>query len=95
MAKYLDLTGLSHLIDKLNIPNITNWYGTCATAAATAKKESTIDGFPTTLTTGLRVNIKFTYANGVASPTLSINGGEAINIKRYGTTAPSTSAASS
>lgn len=72
-----------------------NYYGTCTTAGGTAAKTATITGFPTTLTAGQKVSIRFTYANTVANPTLSINGGTAIAIKRYGTTAPSTSAASS
>lgn len=71
------------------------YYGTSSTAAATVKKEAMITGFPATLKAGLRVTIKFTYANGVANPTLSINSGTAVAIKRYGTTAPSTSAATS
>lgn len=72
-----------------------NYYGTCTTAASTVTKSATVTGFPTTLTEGQKVSIKFTNANSVANPTLSINGGTAIAIKRYGTTAPSTSAASS
>lgn len=68
------------------------YYGTCSTAAATAAKTASITGFPTTIFAGMKVVIKFTYANGVANPTLSINSGSAIAIKRYGTTAPSTSA---
>lgn len=71
------------------------WYGECATAAATAAKTVTITGFPSTLVAGTAVAIKFTYTNSVASPTLSINSGTAYSIIRYGTTAPSTSVASS
>lgn len=71
------------------------YYGTCSTAAATVAKTTTITDFPTTLHTGIRVSVKFSNANTVANPTLSINGGTAIAIKRYGTTAVSTSAASS
>lgn len=69
-------------------------YGTCATAAATAAKVVTCADF-TTLLTGVTIHVKFTYANGVANPTLNVNGTGAKNIYRYGTTAPSTSAASS
>lgn len=72
-----------------------SYYGTCSTAAATVKKDVSIVGFPTTLKTGLKVTVRFANANGVANPTLSINSGTAVAIKRYGTTAPSTSAASS
>lgn len=71
------------------------YYGTCSTAAATVAKTTTITDFPTTLHTGIRVSVKFSNANTVANPTLSINSGTAIAIKRYGTTAVSTSAASS
>lgn len=77
------------------VPEQKLWYGTCATASGTAKKETTITDFPTTLTAGLHIAIKFTYANGIANPKLAINGGTEIAIKRYGTTAPSTSSASS
>ena len=71
------------------------YYGECSTAGATAAKTVTIANFPDTLVTGMRVTIKFTNYNAKANPTLSINGGTAVSIKRYGTTAPSTSAASS
>lgn len=47
-------------------------YGTCGTAAATAAKVSTIDGF--LLYPGVTVSIKFTYANTAANPTLNVNG---------------------
>ena len=73
-------------------------YLTCSTAAATAAKTTTlVTGSFTSadLVTGAQVIVKFTNANGVASPTLSVNGTTAKSIKRYGTTAPSTSAASS
>lgn len=69
-------------------------YGTCDTAAATAAKTTTITGVDE-LTTGLTIYVKFTYANGVANPTLQVNNLTAKAIKRYGTTAPGTSAAAS
>ena len=47
-------------------------YGTCSTAASTAKKTATISGF--SLYTGVIVSIKFTITNTAASPTLNING---------------------
>lgn len=90
-----------------------SFYGTCSTAAATAAKEVIINNpniNSVTLVRGMVLTVKFTYANGVASPTLTLfnNGGTeaspskgattlvaAKNIYRYGTTAPSTSAASS
>ena len=72
-------------------------YGTCATARDTARKVvSDIPQFTSSyLVAGTTVFIKFTNANGVANPTLSINGTTAKSIKRYGTTAPSTARASS
>ena len=89
------------------------FYGTCATAAATAAKEVIINDTNVTeasFINGMTLAVKFTYANGVASPTLTCynNSGTAASptkgsttllasksIIRYGTTAPSTSAASS
>ena len=69
-------------------------YGTCATAAATPNKVVTLTDF-NALETGVTVKVKFTYANGVASPKLNINNTGDIAIMRYGSTAPSTSAATS
>lgn len=64
------------------------YYGVCGTAAATAAKTVTVDGFE--LVTGAMVIVKFTYANSVESPTLNVNGTGAKPIRRYGTTAAST-----
>lgn len=72
-------------------PNVV--YCTCATAAATAAKVATIEaGSLASLNEGDQAIVKFTNANGVANPTLDIGGTGAKSIKRYGTTAPSTSA---
>lgn len=71
----------------------TSLYAVCNTAANVAKKEITIPGL--TLTEGTTIYVKFTNSNSIANPTLAVNGGTAYSIKRYGTTAPSTSAASS
>ena len=89
------------------------FYGTCATAAATAAKEVIINDPNVTeasFIVGMTLAVKFTYANGKASPTLTCfnNSGTAASptkgsttllaaksIMRYGTTAPSTSAATS
>lgn len=84
---------------KLNVagtelPIGSTLYGTCATAAATAAKVVTCANFDKLLT-GVTIHVKFTYHNGVANPTLNVNSTGAIAIKRYGTTAPSTAAASS
>jgi hypothetical protein len=69
------------------------YYGTCGTAAATAAKVATVNGV-TELKTGITIAVKFTYTNTIANPTLNVNSLGAKSIKRYGTTAPSTSAAS-
>ena len=92
----------------------SSFYGTCSTAAATAAKEVIINDpaitDAITLINGMTLAVKFTYANGVASPKITVynNGGSAASpskgsttliaeksIMRYGTTAPSTSAATS
>ena len=80
-------------------------YGYCTTAAGTAAKTvslytgngSTADGTwaAADLFHGLTITVRFQYSNSVASPTLNVNGTGAKPIYRYGTTAPSTSAASS
>lgn len=71
-------------------------FGTCSTAAATAAKTVTLDdSMAFTLAKGASVFVKFTNANGVASPTLNVNGTGAKNIYRYGSTAPSTTAKTS
>lgn len=71
-------------------------FGSCSTAAGTAAKTVTLDdSMSFTLEKGASVFVKFTNANGVANPTLAVNGTTAASIKRYGTTAPSTSAATS
>lgn len=92
----------------------SSFYGTCSTAAATAAKEVIINDpaitDAITLINGMTLAVKFTYANGVASPKITVynNGNTAASpskgattliaeksIMRYGTTAPSTSAATS
>lgn len=79
----------------IGVKGNTSYYGTCTTAAATATKAATITGFPSTPTTGMKISVRFTNNNAIADPKLSINGGTAIAIKRYGTTAPSTSTTTS
>lgn len=104
MVKYLDGAGLTHFWEKIKskisgdisantgkmIP-----YGYCTTAAKTVAKVVTVEPAITELTEGLTIAVKFEYANAVANPTLNVNGFGAHAIKRYGTTAPSTNAASS
>lgn len=101
---FLDNIGVAYLWGKVKsyvsgvLPSthadLAPLYGTCSTAAKTAAKTTTIGGV-TELTTGLTIYVRFTNANDVANPTLQVNLLEAKAIKRYGTTAPSTAAASS
>lgn len=63
--------------------NGTMLYGTCTTAAATAAKTATVNGF--SLYAGVTVSIKFTYANTASSPTLNVNGTGAKGIRTNGT----------
>lgn len=76
-----------------NAPGRLIPYGYCGTAAGTAAKTVTVSPVPVSLTEGLIIAVKFQYANTIANPTLNVNGLGAIAIKRYGTTAVSTSAA--
>lgn len=88
MAK-ITAGGATHLI-------ASTCYATCPTAAGTAAKVATVqDSQDFTLVDGVTVHVKFTNANSVANPTLNVNGTGAKHIMRYGTTAVSTSAASS
>ena len=61
-------------------------YGTCSTAAAIAAKTVSISDI-TSLTEGLVIYIKFTYANSATSPTLNLNDLGAKAIMQYGSTA--------
>lgn len=81
----------------------SSFYGTCETPQETAAKiaklaDANIDTFKEVV--GMLVSIKFTAANIVANPTLTLqtSGGTQLfaakSIMRYGTTAPNTSAAS-
>lgn len=73
-------------------------YYTCSTAAGTAAKTITTDSTnkwtSSDLFEGLTIYVKFINSNSVSSPTLNIDSTGAKPIYRYGTTAPSTSAAS-
>lgn len=103
----IDLTGKADVSDiPENVSDLTNdsgfitspnvVYCTCSTASGTVLKEATIvSGTLDTLNTGDQAIVKFTNANGIANPTLKIGNTTAKSIKRYGTTAPSTSANSS
>ena len=74
--------------------NKAMWYGTCATAAGTAAKTSTITGI-TSLYTGLTICIKFTNSNTASQPTLNLNSLGAKYITRYGTTSAGQATSSS
>lgn len=102
--KYLDSIGLAHLWDSIKEKIASSIsaeagkmipYGYCSTASKTVAKTVTVSPAVTELETGLTVAVKFEYANGIANPTLNVNGTGAKAIKRYDTTAPSTSASSS
>ena len=98
--KYLDNTGLSYLWSKIKTHIDTKVgaiipYGTCSTGASTVAKTVTVDSNSFTLKTGACVRVKFSNTNSASSPTLNVNGTGAKAIKRYGTTAVSTSANSS
>lgn len=86
-------SGLMSATDKSKLDTIEH-YGVCDTNPATTEKTVTISGI-TELYTGLTVAVKFTGTNSIAFPTLNVNSLGAKAIKRYGTTAPSTSAAAS
>ena len=61
-----------------------NHFGTSSTAAATAAKTVSITAGTPALETGLRVTVKFTYANTANSPTLNVNSLGAKNIFHNG-----------
>lgn len=63
-------------------------YGTCSTAAATVAKAVTVDTF--SLITGIRVTVKFTYANTASAPTLNVNSTGAKAIYWHGAALPDT-----
>lgn len=72
------------------------FYGTCATAQGTAAKVVVCPEFTgADLTAGTLLFVDFTAANTASNPTMNVNGTGAKIIYRYGTTRPSTSAASS
>lgn len=75
----------------------TTGFATCSTAAGTAAKTATIEGF--TLVTGATVRIKFENTNTATSPSLNISDGTsntgAKAIKMYGTTAAGTNPSTS
>ena len=62
----------------INYDFVKPFFGTCATAAATAAKEVTCDEFK--LEKGCLVAVQFTYANSASSPSMNVNGTGAIAI---------------
>lgn len=65
-----DLTNDAGFITDDDIPDPTDFYGTCATAAGTAAKVVVCDGFVDSV--GARLTVKFTVANTQNVPTLTI-----------------------
>lgn len=90
-SKVSDLNNDSGFITS---PNVV--YCTCGTATSTVAKVATIvSGSLSSLNTGDQAIVKFTYANSATNPTLKVGSTTAKNIKKYGSTAPGTSGASS
>lgn len=76
---------INEIIDALADSAQLNYYGTCATAAATQAKVVDCEGF--VLKIGVSIRVKFTDAqkyNG--APTLNVNSTGAISVKSIGTT---------
>lgn len=65
-------------------------YATCSTAAGTAAKVATLASGSITLSSGVSVSVKFTYANTVSSPTLNVNSTGAKTIRLNGAALTST-----
>ena len=80
-GSYNDLT------DKPTIPVKNIWYATCSTGASTTAKTATSQTADFTLATGNMVRVLFTNTNTATSPTISIDGSTAKNIRiRSGST---------
>ena len=65
------------------------WYGTCSTAYGTAQKDVTTDA-DFALASGVVLFVKFDNYNIQPSPSLSVNGGTAKDIKEHGSSGPMT-----
>jgi hypothetical protein len=63
--------------------NVVKHYGECSTAAGTAAKTVSCDGF--TLITGAKIAVKFTVTNTADNPTLNVNNTTAKPICYHGT----------
>lgn len=58
--------------DRITIAATNITYASCSTSAGTATKTATITAGTFTLATGVKVTVKFTYANTASYPTLNI-----------------------
>ena len=87
MAKIIDSLAFGESSYILSIP-----YATCSTDGASIGKVASTTNWVETanLEVGARVTVKFTYANGVAAPTLNVNSTGAKTIRYNGSTLPST-----
>lgn len=94
LAEALGVSGDSSSMSG-NVGGTSLHYGVCTTAQGTASKTVTVSPPIDSLETGTLVYVKFDNTNTASNPTLNVNGTGAYAIKRYGTTAPSTSSASS
>lgn len=97
---FLDDAGLAHLWGKMKSYVSSRRYtgtpyGSCSTGASTVAKTVNVNSDGFTLASGASIRVKFTNSNTASNPTLNVNGTGAKAIKRYGTTAVSTSAATS
>ena len=76
-------------------------YCTCDTASSERAKVAYLQNSSSntfnggTIPKGITIYVKFKNSNSVGNPTLNVNGSGAKNIIRYGTTAVSSSAATS
>ena len=74
------------LIHTINIGDVqydvkSTHYATSNTAAGTTAKTATVQNGSFTLATGVKVSVKFTYANSASNPTLNINSSGAKTIR--------------
>ena len=75
------------LTNKPTIPAKNTWYATCSTGASTTAKTAISQTADFTLATGNMVRVLFTNTNTATSPTISIDGSTAKNIRiRSGST---------
>lgn len=63
------------------------YFGTCETAQATKAKVVTVSDTSFTLTAGVAISVKFTYASAKSTMTIAVNNTTACSVVQYGTTA--------